>query len=131
LNYGEDDIIDCLFYKERKSTRLPIMNMNTEENYPTRKSMRADVEESIKNKKIRAMEKEFERRNRPSSCKLSKKLKKMTARLAKVLDENQSQENEEEGVPSEEPITQPRVRIPLKRCKRKPSHRPRAETFEF
>jgi hypothetical protein len=101
--------------------------MNTEENYPTRKTMRADVEESIKNKKMRAMEKEFERRNREPSCKLSKKLKKMTARLAKVLEETREEESQENVTP----IVEPLVRIPLKRMKRKPSHRPRAEAAEF
>ena len=104
--------------------------MNSEYKYPQRKTMRADEEELMKNKKIRTMEKELERRNRTPSCRLSKNIKKMTARLAKVLEEKQSEDIQETLLP-QEPITQPRARIPLKRCKRKISHRPRAEAAEF
>jgi len=107
--------------------------MDFECNHPLRKSVNINVEEVKKSKKIRTLEKEFERKNREPSQRLSKKSKKMSARLTIVLQENKP---DEETEPSQELCIQHHIyhsqsRVPLKRINRKPSHRPRAEAMQF
>ena len=108
--------------------------MNFEYNYPQRKSMNINDEELKKSKKIRTLEKEFERKNREPSCRLSKKSKKMSARLANVLKPDAKEEDTQTIYVQEsgnEHICHSQPRIPLKRGLRKPSHRPRADAMQF
>jgi hypothetical protein len=103
-------------------------NVTTTKNYPTI----SDVVNK-KNRTIKQLEKELERRNRSPSNRLGKNAKKEASRRNLVL--NEEEHNEE---PNEEPFIENIIagsikpqRIPLGRLKRKPSHRERGDEIKF
>lgn len=71
--------------------------------------------------KIKRLQKEQERANRPSSCRLGKNQKKQTARKNIILDEQIERTEELEEPPHSD-------RIILRRQRRKQSHRPAEKT---
>ena len=73
--------------------------------------------------KIKSISKEQERRERAPSCRLGKTVKKLAARIAKILETEK--EEVEEIIVEKSTIGVKPMRVKLTRMKRKPSHRDR------